>query len=141
MKNDRIKTYNLFIQNIYKNLYSRSYMRIEFIILAFVEEILTHNPLDKKQQDEDKKTVDILYMKFNETYLEWITSQGKDTKKEEMKHKSNNHLNYYIAHCFDPSSMGEILWQLKQYLDQLPHTERKSIIKYALDCYKSMLGE
>lgn len=79
-----------------------------------------------------------IYSEFNSLYMDWAKRNNISEEKEIQTQYSNEHENLFIAHCSDPASMDDLLWEVNNYLED--HTERsKHEVEYQLACYRKSL--
>jgi hypothetical protein len=121
-------------------VFSRNYKRAESTVLNHIENLLKqHERRLLHTKEEELLLFESLFFRFNNDYLYWIRQQNKDEEKERLKQESEEHHNYLIAHCFDPASMDDLLWEVHAYIQNPSNKTQKKEIQYQLACYNKLI--
>ena len=129
------KNFRSFIENICTHIHTRNFQKSEQELLAYITNAFHLKTTGESALEETKEVLHILYERFNRYYIEWLEEHGHTVRDEVLALDSQEHPNFLLAHCTDPSGMDDMLWELRTYLDTLPNAQNREEMEYQLTCY------
>ncbi|OGK37165.1 hypothetical protein A3F03_03930 [Candidatus Roizmanbacteria bacterium RIFCSPHIGHO2_12_FULL_41_11] len=134
------KHYILYLDSLCQLVSERKFKEVELEVLSLIEELLSHANKEDDSLMRDIVIAQIIYSDFNDYYLNWTTSRGKNAEKENTHLVSDEHSNYLIAHSTEVADMDDLLYELNNYLTDLSVKKQKEEVKYHLKCYKRYIN-
>lgn len=120
-------------------LYKRNIEHLESRVLDLMEDFMTreYNTLD--DSNDALHEIKTLYFSFNEYYEEWLKDQNIDAQKEIKDAMRPFHANILMAHCVDPESMDDLMYEVYEHVNNLDNESQTDEAQYHLDCYKKII--
>ena len=129
------QTFRMFIEEICSHIHARDFQKAENELLTYVTNSFHFKTTGEKALEETKDALHIVYERFNRYYIESLEEKGHNVREEVMSLDSQEHPNFLLAHCTDPSGMDDMLWELRTYLETLPNPQNREEMAYQLNCY------
>jgi hypothetical protein len=122
------------LNEIFLHFHERKYNQIEKELIAEIEATVI------KGKTTSSKVIEMIaiYSDFNNLYMEWVKEKNINEQKERCAINSGEHHNLLIAHCSDPSSMDDLMWEVINYLENSTPSNKHEV-EYQLACYKNSL--
>jgi hypothetical protein len=103
----------------------------ERVVLSMVEDALA------KEYNTEDDTAPVLaelkglYEGFNDRFDDWADLHGFVTESSDLR----NHHNLLMAHCSDPASMDDLLYETLGFLTDPEDDQQLEEARYHLSCY------
>lgn len=131
--------YKLLVTSLCELLYKKAYHQAERRLLQIIESIFTYSSQVGNHHRDEVATVIMIYTQFNILYNDWLRKKKIASSTELASLDNGEHTNYLLAHCSDPASMDDLLWELSDYLEN-PTARNKEEVSYQLLCYRKSLS-
>ncbi len=124
----------------------RDFCQAERVVVELVEGVFAHE-FKQKEIRKNLHMISLLYTDFNDNYLDWVVEQGGSVATEQHDlADEEEHDNYLLAHCKDPASMDDMLFEVEKYLldsmdPDIQYAENEDEAKYHISCYQRLLQE
>lgn len=127
------------VETICFNLHERNFERAEALLLDLIEEMMTREYNTSDDRKDALACAKILYYTFNAYYDSWAQKKGLNIDQEKKALHSPVHDNILFAHCTDPESMDDLMYEVCQYLTEIENDSQMEEAQYHLDCYKRLI--
>ena len=116
------------LESIVLALHQRNFEEAESKLLSLAEDITNREYNVYEELQSALTTITILHATLNMFYRQHF-SDIEDIK-------SPVHRNVLIAHCSDPESMDDLLYEVSAYLKEFENDGQPTEALYHLNCYK-----
>lgn len=116
------------LESIVLDLHHHNFAEAEMKLLGLVEDIATREYNVYEEMQSALTTITILHATFNMFYRQHFSDIESI--------KSPAHRNVLIAHCSDPESMDDLLYEVSAYLKEFETDAQPTEALYHLHCYK-----
>ncbi|MCX7996981.1 MAG: hypothetical protein N2691_04520 [Patescibacteria group bacterium] len=97
-------------------LSQRDYPSAEKKLIEFLESLLEREYNISDDIEAAMADLDIIYTRFDQYYANWGKNHGISPARELEELADSSHENILLAHCSDPESMDDLVYEVRKFL-------------------------